>query len=68
MYLIRNAVLPSPDALSTHRKSPEFGGTGKDPIWTINTNDLGADLTYVPDSPGHGTIQPTKPMVFEDYQ
>lgn len=62
------SVSPSPDALPTHRKPLEFGGTGKDPIWTINTNDLGADLTYVPDSPGHGTIQPTKPMSFEDYQ
>lgn len=24
---------------STHRKPPEFGGTGKDPVWGINTDD-----------------------------
>lgn len=34
----------------------------------MSTDDLGSDLTYVPDKPGHGTIQPTKAMSFEDYQ
>ena len=32
-------VSPSPDDLSTHRKPPEFGGTGKNPVWEINTDD-----------------------------
>lgn len=54
--------------INPHRKTPEYGGTGKDPVWTINTNDLGPELTYVPDSPRHGTIQPTKPMKLKDYQ
>lgn len=62
------SVSLSPDVLPTHRKPPELGGTGKNQVWAINTNDLGPDLTYVPDSPGHGTIQPTKPMTLEDYQ
>lgn len=62
------SVSPSPDDLPTHRKPPEFGGTGKDPVWGINTDDLGPDLIYVPDNPGHGTIQPAKPMSLKAYQ
>ena len=62
------SVSPSPDDLPTHRKPPEFGGTGKDSVWGINTDDLGSDLIYVPDNPGHGTIQPAKLMSLEDYQ
>lgn len=34
----------------------------------INTDDLEPDLIYVPDDPGHGTIQPAKPMSLKDYQ
>ncbi len=62
------SVSPSPNDLPIHRKPTAYGGTGKDPVWSININDLGSDLKYVPDSPGHGTIQPTRTMTFEDYQ
>lgn len=62
------SAAPSVEALPTHRKPPEFGGTGKDPVWKIDINDLGPDLTYVPDSPQHGTVQPTRPMTLDDYQ
>lgn len=30
--------------------------------------DLGPDLKYVPDKPGHGTIQPIRTMTLEEYQ
>ncbi|WP_427108125.1 RHS repeat domain-containing protein [Lysinibacillus xylanilyticus] len=62
------SVSPSPQDLPTHRKPPEFGGTGKDPIWKMNTSNLGSDLVHVPDKPGHGTIQPARSMSFENYQ
>lgn len=62
------SVSPSPQDLPAHRRPPELGGTGKDPIWSINTDDLGPNLQYVPDKPGHGTIQPTTSMSFEEYQ
>ena len=42
--------------------------TGKDPVWRTNINDLGPELVYVPDSPTHGTIQPTKTMTIKEYQ
>ncbi|RYF69384.1 MAG: hypothetical protein EOO39_17645, partial [Cytophagaceae bacterium] len=62
------SVSPSPNDLPSHRKPPGFGGTGKDPVWKINTNDLGGDLKHIPDKPGHGTIQPSRTMSFDDYQ
>lgn len=48
--------------LLPHRRPPEFGGTGKDPVWAISTDNLGPDLVYVPDSSTHGTIKPNRPM------
>jgi len=51
-----------------HRRPPEFGGTGKDPVWAIGIDTLGPDLVYVPDSSTHGTIQPKRPMSYNDYQ
>ncbi|MGV4012177.1 Tse2 family ADP-ribosyltransferase toxin [Citrobacter portucalensis] len=51
-----------------HRKPPEFGGTGKDPVWELDTSNLGNDLTHVPDSATHGTIQLSRTMSLEEYQ
>ena len=62
------SVSPSPQDLPGHRRPPEFGGTGKDPVWKMNTDDLGPDLKHVPDKPGHGTIQPSRSMHVDDYQ
>ena len=62
------SVSPDVDGLPSHRKPPEYGGTGKDPVWKINIGDLGDDLVYIPDSPTHGTIQPSRPMTFDEYQ
>ena len=62
------SVSPRPADLPMHRRPIEFGGTGKDPVWRINTRNLGPDLKYVPDAPGHGTVQPTRSMLFEEYQ
>ncbi|MFT4173775.1 MAG: RHS repeat-associated core domain-containing protein [Rhodocyclaceae bacterium] len=62
------SVAPNPDSLPRHRKPPEFGGIGKDPVWEIDTSDLGNDLKHVPDSPFHGTIQPRRTMSLEEYQ
>ncbi len=59
-----------PRNLPTHRLPPEFGGTGKDPIWTIGEYELGEHLSYRPDprNPKHGLIEPTHTMTFEEYQ
>ncbi|WP_277751459.1 RHS repeat domain-containing protein, partial [Pectobacterium polonicum] len=62
------SVSPNTDGLPNHRKPPEFGGTGKDPVWELDTSDLGKDLKHVPDSRTHGTIQPSRTMSVEEYQ
>ena len=62
------SVAPSPEDLPAHRRPSAFDGTGKEPVWKMSTSDLGSDLAYVQDKPNHGTIQPSKPMPFDDYQ
>jgi RHS repeat-associated protein len=61
----------SPYNLPSHRRPPEFGGTGKDPVWGIRPRDLGLDLSYGPDPSNpskHGFIEPSQPMKFNEYQ
>jgi len=61
----------SPSNLPPHRRPSELGGTGKDPVWCINTCDLSPDLQYRPDPhnpTGHGFIEPIRQMSFETYQ
>ena len=62
------SVSPSPESLPPHRRPPGLGGTGKDSVWQMNTNNLGSDLRLVPDSPTHGTIQPSRKMTLAEYQ
>ncbi|MCM1236256.1 MAG: hypothetical protein NC489_39755 [Ruminococcus flavefaciens] len=52
------SVSSSPKDLPPHRKPPEFGGTGKDPVWKMNTSDLGPDLDYVPNKLGMEQFNP----------
>jgi len=57
--------------LPRHRRPPEFEGTGRDPVWSIQEKDLGPDLRYVPDPgprPTHGVIEPSRSMPIDDYQ
>ncbi len=62
------SVAPDPYVLASHRRPPEFGGTGKDPVWSIDTDKLGPDLKYTQDSETHGLIQPSDTMALEDYR
>ena len=62
------SVAPNAEDLPPHRKPPELGGTGKDPVWEYDTNNLPPELQYVPDSSTHGTIQPSYTMPYSDYQ
>ena len=39
-----------------------LGGRGKDPVWEIDTADLGPDLQYRQDHPKHVLIEPARPM------
>lgn len=52
------------------RLPQQLGGKGKDPVWLIDSNILGQDLTYRPDpnSATHGFIEPSRPMTLGDFQ
>src|SRR4051812_27407858 len=56
--------------LPEHRRPPSAGGTGKDPLWKISSDDLPAALSYRPDDdvPGHGFIEPSWAMTIEEYE
>ena len=60
-----------PERLPTHRRPPEYGGTGKDPIWELELADLGEELVYredplMPDA--HGFVEPALPTTFDAYE
>ena len=56
--------------LPLHRRPPEFGGTGADPVWSLEAADLGPKLCYRPDPKhsGHGFIEPAYPMTADEYR
>ncbi|HEX9679788.1 MAG TPA: RHS repeat-associated core domain-containing protein, partial [Candidatus Saccharimonadales bacterium] len=61
----------SPHNLPPHRRPPEFGGTGKDPVFCIESSCLSDGLQYRPDPnnpTGHGFIEPSREMSSEEYQ
>ena len=62
------STAPTIKDLPDFRKSKEYGGTGKDPVWMMDTDDLGDDLTFVLDKPGHITIYPSRSMSVQDFQ
>lgn len=62
---------PPPENLPIHRRPERFGGTGKDPVWELETDDLPDKLVYRPDPrkpDEHGFIEPAYRMTFERYQ
>ena len=66
------SVVPPPaENLAVHRRPPAFGGTGKDPVFELETENLPEDLVYRSDPAnpeGHGFIEPARRMKFEEYQ
>ena len=57
-----------PLALQTHRRPPEFGGTGKDPVWQISDDTLPAALCFRRDAPSHGLVEPRSTMPLIGYE
>jgi hypothetical protein len=60
----------TPDDLPEFRRPPEFGGTGDDPLWVIDEDDLVQGLRYTEDVelPGHGFIEPAWSMRYDEYE
>jgi hypothetical protein len=59
-----------PMNLPQHRCPPEFGGTGKDPVWSIGEENLGEVLVYRPDADdsAHGFVEPVEIMMLENFR
>ncbi len=66
------SVVPPPVAnLAHHRLPREFGGSGRDPVFELDTDRLPEELVYRPDPDnleGHGFIEPSRRMSFGDYR
>lgn len=66
------SVVPPPlDNLQPHRRPPEFGGTGKDSVFELETDELPEEPRYRPDPAnpeGHGFVEPARRISFEEYQ
>jgi hypothetical protein len=54
--------------LPRHRRPVRLGGTGRDPVWYIETDDLEPDLEFRQDRPGHGLIEPKRVMTLQEFQ
>jgi hypothetical protein len=57
-----------PENLHPLRRPRVYGGSGKDPVWWIATDQLGGDLQYRQNSPTHGLIEPVRAMALGDFQ
>ncbi len=59
-----------PINLARHRRPPQLGGVGKDPVWEIDESALGPLLRFDPDHPGatHGVAGPAAPMTLAEYE
>jgi hypothetical protein len=58
----------TPNHLPSHRRPAAFGGTGKDPIWSLDLDRLERDLTFRQDQSKHGVIEPARPMSITEFQ
>lgn len=62
---------PPPENLPEHRRPDEYGGSGGDPVWELNTDYLPHGLVYRPDPKDpyrHGFIEPAVPMHLDEYE
>jgi hypothetical protein len=56
--------------LPAFRRPPDFGGTGRDPVWVIDESELPPGLVYRPDPDreGHGFLEPAEEMSLAEYE
>ena len=64
-----SAAPHDPANLPRNRRPPQLhGGIGKDPVWEIDTDDLGPELDFVQDRPTHGVVGPKLPMTLAELE
>jgi hypothetical protein len=57
-----------PFNLALARRPPAFGGTGKDPLWYIESEDLILGVIVRRDSPTHALVEPASSMTLLGFQ
>jgi hypothetical protein len=63
------SVAPNdPVHLHRHRRPSSLGGTGPDPVWYIDEEDLDPELRFRQDKATHGVIEPAQPMTLAELQ
>jgi hypothetical protein len=66
-----SVAIAGPENLIRHRRPPEYGGVGPDPVWEIDEADLPHALVFRIDPANrlrHGFIEPRDPMSFAAFQ
>jgi hypothetical protein len=64
-----SAAPDDPAKLPKNRRPPQVNaGTGKDPVWEIDTDDLGPSLQYVQDKAAHGVVGPKQPLTLAEFE
>jgi hypothetical protein len=57
-----------PMYLPYFRRPPSLGGKGSDPVWYIELDELGLDLSFRQHKTTHGLIEPSRPMTLREFQ
>jgi hypothetical protein len=57
-----------PMHLPRHRRPPSLAGTGRDPVWGIALDSLGADVVFRQDKRHHGLLEPAREMSIDEFQ
>jgi hypothetical protein len=63
-----SVAVDRPENLHPLRRPPAYGGSGKDPVWCIAIDLLGADLQFRQDSATHGLIEPARTLALDELQ
>ncbi len=47
---------------------PDFGGTGRMPLWHLDSGTLASELSYRRDRDDHALVEPAVSMSFKDFE
>ena len=64
-----SAAPNDPANLPKNRRPPQLsGGVGKDPVWEMDTDDLGPTLSFIQDKATHGVVGTKVPMTLAELE
>ena len=64
-----SAAPNDPANLPKNRRPGQLNrGAGRDPVWEMETDELGPELDYAQDRPTHGVVGPKTPMTLAEFE